>query len=46
MDRINNLKKGVLEVLKLNDATNDEIIKVCNKILMKLKWGINDKSDD
>lgn len=40
MKRLENLKNGVMEVLKMNGATDDEIIKVCNSILKELKWGI------
>lgn len=38
--RLNNLKIGVIETLKMNGATDDEILQVCNKILMELKGGI------
>lgn len=40
--RIDNLETGVMEMLNINNATNEEIIKVCNKILKKLKWGIEE----
>lgn len=36
-EREKNLKQGVIETLKLNDATKEEIINVCNKILEDLK---------
>lgn len=36
-DRENNLKKCVIETLNLNDATKEEIIRVCKKILKELK---------
>lgn len=39
-EREDNLKKGVMEIFKINDATKEEIIKVCNQILKKLKWGL------
>lgn len=34
-ERENNLMHGVLETLKLNDATDEEIQKVCKKIMME-----------
>lgn len=36
-DRENNLKKVVIETLNMNDATKEEIINVCNKILEELE---------
>lgn len=40
-EKENNLRMSVMETFKMNGATNEEIIKVCNSILKKLKFGID-----